>query len=304
MILKGALEGFSMGRQCAGTPPKHRNGLKLARAVTAATALSCLLPAMLAGQWLHYRTPGIPRLPNGKPNLNAPAPRTASGHPDLSGMWLPPTSLPCPKVLQSDTGSCAETLRPSAQATDIGAGLAGGLPYRPWAAALVKQRTANLGRDDPHVRCLPLNYPRAYAMPHIQKFIQTPGLLAILDEFNASYRQIFTDGRALPEDPQPSWNGYSTGHWEGDTLVVNTIGFRDDLWLDLKGDPLTEAAKITERLRRPNFGKMEVEVSVDDPKAYTKPWTVTFALAIVVDTEMIDEICLENEKSYEHLITK
>ena len=118
----------------------------------------------------------------------------------------------------------------------------------------MKQRTATPGIGDPHTMCLPPNFPRAYALPHIQKFIQTPGLVVILDEFNASYRQIFTDGRPLPEDPQPSWNGYSSGKWDGDTLVVETSGFRDDLWLDLLGNPMTSAAKVTERFRRPNFG--------------------------------------------------
>jgi hypothetical protein len=126
----------------------------------------------------------------------------------------------------------------------------------------------------------------------------------ILDEFNASYRQIFTDGRPFPEDPQPSWSGYSSGKWEGDTLVVQSIGFRDDLWLDMKGDPLTSAAKITERFRRPSYGSLEIEVTVNDPKAYTRPWAITLQEAIQVDTELADEICLENEKSVQHMTGK
>jgi hypothetical protein len=138
-------------------------------------------------------------------------------------------------------------------------------------------------------------------LPHIQKFVQVPGVIIILNEFNAGYRQIFTDGRPLPDDPQPAWSGYSTAHWEDDTLVVESTGFRDDLWLDMKGNPLTSAAKLTERLRRPNFGTLEVEVTIDDLKAYTKPWSAKFPLAIVVDTELIDEICLENEKSVQHM---
>ncbi|MCU1335737.1 MAG: hypothetical protein JWO19_1318 [Bryobacterales bacterium] len=187
---------------------------------------------------------------------------------------------------------------------NIAAGLAGGLPYQPWAAALVKQRTADRGKDDPHSKCLPPNFPRAYTLPHIQKFIQTSGLVIILDEFNASYRQVFTDGRPLPVDPQPSWNGYSSGKWERDTLVVETTGFRDDLWLDLTGNPMTSAAKVTERFRRPNYGSLEIEVTVDDPKAYTRPWTVKLTQGIVLDTELLDEICLENEKSVEHMSGK
>jgi hypothetical protein len=187
---------------------------------------------------------------------------------------------------------------------DFGASLKGGLPYQPWAAALVKERTANLSKDDPHSRCLPPNFPRAYAFPHMQRYVQTPGYLVVLDEFNASYRQIFTDARPLPKDPQPGWNGYSSGKWVGDTLVVETIGFRDDLWLDMHGSPLTNAAKVTERFRRPDFGHLEIEVTVDDPKAYTKPWTVTLKQQIIVDTELLEEVCLEGERSVEHMVGK
>jgi hypothetical protein len=168
----------------------------------------------------------------------------------------------------------------------------------------VKERAPTAGTEDPHSKCLPINFPRAYALPHIQKFVQAPGLVVILDEFNASYRQIFTDARPLPEDPQPSWNGYSSGKWEGDALVVQTNGFRDDLWLDMRGNPLTGGAKVTERFRRPDFGHLEIEVTVDDPKAYTKPWTVTFKQTIVLDTELLDEICAENEKSMQHMNAK
>jgi len=134
--------------------------------------------------------------------------------------------------------------------------------------------------------------------------IQTPGLLVMLNELNAMYRQVFTDGRALPVDPQPSWTGYSVGKWDGDTLVVQSIGFRDDLWLDVNGSPLTSAAKVTEKIHRPDYGHMDIELTVDDLKAYTKPWTVTLHEAIVVDTELVDEMCLENEKSSQHLAGK
>lgn len=201
----------------------------------------------------------------------------------------------------ADLLDCDAELPIAREGIDIGYSLPGGLPYRPWAAALVKQRVQNEGRDDPHTHCMPLTVPRDYGLPHLQKIVETPGLLVILTEWNAGYRQIFTDGRALPVDPQPSWNGYSSGKWEGDTLVVQTIGFRDDLWLDIKGDPLTEAAKLTEQFRRPNYGSLEIELTVDDSKAYTKPWTVTLKKAIMSDTELLDEICLENEKSLRHL---
>jgi len=269
-----------------------------------AIALALLLTPATSAQWLHYPTAGVPRAKDGKPNLLAPAPRTADGKPDLSGMWLGGNPLPCPKVLRSNDGDCAEKTPLSSQAVSVAAGMPGGLPYQPWAAAIVKQRTADSGKDDPHARCLPPNIPRGYTLPHIQKLVQVPGLLLILNEFNASYRQIFTDGRPLPEDPQPSWNGYSTASWQGDTLVVNTIGFRDDLWLDMNGNPMTEAAKVTERFRRPNFGTMEIDVTVDDSKAYTRPWTIKLKQEIVLDTELMDEICLEGERSVQHMPVK
>jgi hypothetical protein len=138
----------------------------------------------------------------------------------------------------------------------------------------------------------------------MQKFIQTPGLLVMLYEMNANYRQIFLDGRALPEDPNPSWQGYSVGKWDGDTLVVDSIGFRDGQWLDMSGTPMTDMAKVRERIRRPDFGHLEVEITVDDPKAYTKPWTLTLKQNIVLNTELVDEMCVENEKSWKHMVGK
>src|SRR5688572_7378408 len=189
----------------------------------------------------------------------------------------------------------------SPQGINMGIGMPGGLPYQPWLAALVKERTANNAKDDPHVRCLPDTFLRAYGLPHLLKFVHTPGLLVMLSEVNASYRQVFLDGRPLPEDPTPSWQGYSSATWEGDTLVVNSIGFRDGLWIDWNGSELTEGAKVRERIRRPDYGHLEIEVTVDDPKAYTKPWTVTPKQRLIVDTELVDEICLENEKSAQRM---
>lgn len=261
--------------------------------------LTICLP--LLAQWLHHSSAGVPRTADGRPNLGAQTPRTTDGKPDLSGIWGTANPVPCDPAKGLDLLDCDAELPIAIEGVDIGRSLPGGLPYQPWAAALVKQRMANEGRDDPHIRCLPLNVPRAYGLPHLQKFVQTPGLLLILGEWNAGYRQIFTDGRPLPIDPQPSWNGYSSGTWEGDTLVVHTIGLRDGLWLDLKGNPMTDAAKLTERFRRPKYGSLQIELTVEDPKAYTKPWTVTFKQAIVPDTELLDEICLENEKSLQHL---
>jgi len=248
----------------------------------------------VGAQWVKYRTPDIPRTADGAPNLSAPPPQTRDGKPDLSGMWIPATG---------NRGACGQGLVPcgielpvSREFSNMGASLPGGLPYQPWAADLIKKNMAENGLNDPHGLCLPDTFLRAYGMPHILKFVQTPRLIVGLLEYNANYRQIFIDGRALPDDPNPAWNGYSVGRWEGDTLVVDSVGFRDDLWLDLRGSPLTNAAKVRERISRPDFGHLNVEVTVDDAKAYTRPWTVTLRQEILVDTEVIDEICLENEK--------
>ena len=271
-----------------------------------------MLASLSSAQWIHFPTEGVPRTRQGKANLSAPAPKTRDGKPDLSGMWWSagPT-LPCPELMGGPK-DCAEKglglagqqgADLPAQAMNIATGLAGGLPYQPWALEVARQRSGD-PLSDPHTRCLPSYVPRGYSLPHIQKFIQTGKILVILNEFNASYRQIFTDGRPLPVDPLPTWNGYSTAKWEKDALVVQTIGFRDDLWLDGRGNVLTEAAKITERIRRPNFGSLEVELTVDDPKAYTKPWTVMLRQFLVLDTQLMEEICLEGEKSVQHSVVK
>jgi len=184
---------------------------------------------------------------------------------------------------------------------NLGVDLPGGLPYQPWLASLVKQRTANHAIDAPHVRCFSDNFLRAYGMPHLLKFVHSPSLLVVLNEWNASYRQIFADARPLPDDPQPSWQGYSSAKWSGDTLVIDTIGMRDDTWIDWNGSVLTETAKVQEQIRRPDFGHLEIRVTVDDPKAYTKPWTVMIKERLIVDTELLEEVCLENERSLQHM---
>jgi len=256
----------------------------------------------LSAQWLKYPTAGVPRTPDGKPNLSAPTPRTKDGKPDFSGMWLTGDAPPCPPPNGGAAFiDCGIELPISVLGFNMGAKTSGGLPFQPWAAALVKKRTAENSKDDPHARCLPDTFLRAYGLPHIQKVIQVPGLLIMLDEVNAGYRQVFTDGRPLPVDPVPAWNGYSTAKWEGDTLVIDSIGFRDDLWLDMAGSFITEKAKVQERIRRPDYGHLQIEATIDDPKAYTKPWTVTMNQRIVVDTELVDEICLENEKSSQRM---
>jgi len=252
--------------------------------------------ASASAQWLHYPTAGIPRTPDGKPNLSAPAPRTKDGKPDLSGVWEVLHNRPCP------ANGCDDMWVPQ-EFFDIGWSLKGGLPYQPWAAEIVKRTPPNRS-GDPNSRCLPTGIVRMYTTPLFRKIIQTPGLLVILNEREVTYRQIFTDGRPLPVDPQPSWVGYSTGKWEGDTLVIQSSGFRDGLWLDANGSPLTGSGKITERIRRVNFGKLEIEITVDDPKAYTKPWTVKLTQLLAPDTDLLDYYCVENEKDGPHIVGK
>jgi len=261
----------------------------------------CCLPAVGMGQWLKYPTEGVPRNPDGTPNLKAPAPRLPDGKPDFSGIWHAGNRNPC----VPSTGrfiECGTEIGGSRLAGNLGRDLPGGLPYQPWAAELAKKRTADDSRDDPHVRCLPDNPPRHWTLPHLTRAIHTPKLLALLYEVNAMYRQIHIDGRAQPVDPTPAWNGYSTAHWEGDTLVVQTEGFRDDLWIDTGGSPMSDVAKMTERMRRPNYGTLDIELTIEDPKNYSRPFTVNLTQNIELDTELVDEFCLENEKSHERMI--
>ena len=265
----------------------------------------------LNAQWLTYPSPRAPRTATGEVDLAAAAPRLANGRPDLSGVWMTAEPLcvirgtaPISELLKMNPPSrkCPpRTASFSRQSINIGIDMPGGLPYQPWLATLVDERTANQAIDDPHIRCLPDFFLRAYGLPHYLKFVQTPDLLVMLNEYNGTYRQIFTDGRPLPEAPHPSWQGYSTATWADDALVIDTIGFRDDLWIDWDGSTITEAARVRERIRRPDFGHLEIDVTVDDPKAYTKPWTVTLRQQFAADTELIDEICAEGEKFVEKL---
>ena len=254
----------------------------------------------VVAQWMTHKTDGVPRLANGRLNTAAPTPRLPDGKPDFSGIWIT-ASATCPPSENPDAVICGIELPMGREGINMGATLPGGLPYQPWLAALVKKRTAEDAKDDPHVRCLPDTFLRAYSLPHLLKFVHTPKLLVMLNEMNAGYRQVFVDERPMPKEPVPSWQGYSVAKWDGDALVVDSVGFRDDIWIDWNGSVITESAKVRERIRRPNFGSVEVEVTVDDPKAYTKPWTVTLKQRYAVDTELVDEICLENEKSYQRM---
>jgi hypothetical protein len=273
----------------------HRDSFRL---VTAAVLIlgTCLAWAPVAAQWLNYPTAGVPRKADGTVDMTTPPPRMPNGRPDLSGIWI---SDRTPEG--EETPSDGLSLPSSRHMANIGIDLPGGLPYQDWLRPIVEARTANQAIDDPHIRCLPDHFLRAYGLPHMLKFVHTPDLLVVLNEMNAGYRQVFTDGRALPEDPTPSWQGYSSATWSGDTLVIDTIGVRDDTWIDWNGSILTEAARVREEIRRLDFGHLEVRVTVDDPRAYTEPWTVTLRQRIVVDAELIDEICLENEQFVERM---
>ena len=248
----------------------------------AAATLASVLPAPALAQWFNYPTPRIPRLPDGKPNLSAPAPKTLDGQPDLSGIWAAAE----PKYFQ-----------------DLGAsGLQ--IPMLPWAEALYKERKANLQKGHPSERCLGHGVVDFDTHATPRRIIQTPQIIAILFESYNHYRQIMMDGRPLPQTTQPSYMGYSAGKWEGDTLVVETNGVNDEGWLDMNGHPQTEAARVTERFRRRNFGHIDLQVTIDDPKAYTKPWTVALSgLDFVPDEELIESIC-ENEKDFQHMVGK
>src|SRR5262249_24844547 len=278
---------------CADFSFQMRVVVRVLRALCFVLSLS----APLSAQWIHLPSRGVPRKPGGSPNLAAPAPRTSDGKPDFSGMWIGRDTLPCKESPESIP--CDQRFRQTPQVMNIGIGLKDGLPLRPSAVEVAKRRQKEI---DPHTRCMPPNFPRAWSFPEYQKILQMPELLVVLHEFNASYRQIFFDGREFPEDMTPTWSGYSIAHWEGPTLVVESRGFRDDSWLDLAGNPLTDAAIVTERIRRPNFGSLDIDLTVNDTKAYSRPWTVNLHEKIVLDTEMMDFMCLENEKDVARMI--
>ena len=259
-------------------------------------AAAIVLASPLAAQWVKYPTPGTPRMPDGRPNLSAPAPRTSDGKPDLSGLWRAANNLPCDGINRVCTD-----LPVSPQFFDVAVDLKQGLPYQPWAKERMKNRRS---KDDHYLNCIVPGGPRMHLLPTMKKIVQTPTLLLILNEFDTNYRQIFMDGRPLPEDPNPTWNGYSIGKWEGDTLVAQSLGYRDDQELDAAGSPLTNSAKVTERFRRRSFGSLEIEVTVDDPKAYTRPFTVVMKQDLAPDTDLLDAPCTDNEKDVSHLPDK
>jgi len=242
-----------------------------------------LIAAALAfgGQWLNTPTTGMPKTPEGKVDLNAPPPKAADGHPDLSGVWTPNS-----RPLQ-----------------DLSIGVPNrDVPYLPWSADLTKQRANGArGKDDPAAYCVP-GMPKLIYLPYPYKIFQMPGVTVILYEGFTTFRQIFTDGRPLPKDPQPSWIGYSTGTWDGDTFVVDTIGVNEKTWMDNAGRPHSDVLHTTERYHRRNFGTMDVTLRIDDPKTYARPWTVDLSPSrLVVGQDLLEYVCTENNRDVPHL---
>jgi len=240
-----------------------------------------VLAAALLAQWLNYPAPGVPRLPNGKVDLSAKAPRTRDGKPDLSGVWR--GAGPIYRF------NIAQDLEPK----DI----------QPWAEALFLQRVKESRRDSPLAHCFPVSVP-FHNFFNLTRIVQTPGLTMIVYESpNMPHRTVFTDGRDLPKDPNPAFLGYSIGRWEGDTMVVTTTGFNELGWLDSAGHPQTESLRITERMRRRDFGHMDFEITIDDPKVFTKPFTIKTQRLLQADTELLEDVC-ENERSRAHFDVK
>ncbi|HEY0961998.1 MAG TPA: hypothetical protein VGE69_06545 [Pseudomonadales bacterium] len=256
----------------------------------------------------------MPRLADGAPDYAAPAPRTADGHPDLSGIWeswsrSKPGRAEAQRLeAQAQRVDSEARQREDAPGTpplasffDLGANIDGGLPYLDWARELRDARVADGMKDNPDANCLPMGHMQLHMHPQPRKIVQLPHLIVMMWEGNGGMRQIFMDGRPLPDnDPQPWYYGYSIGHWEGDTLVVETTGFRDDVWLDVNGSPLTSKGRITERFTRMSYGKMQIDVTIEDPTAYSAPFTVRVEHGVMLDTELIEFVCNENEQSTQY----
>ena len=257
----------------------RRTGSLVAAMLTIAT-----LPG--AAQWLNIPTKGIPRTKDGKPGLSAPAPRKPDGKPDLSGVWMGDT-----QNLKYETNLGAD-FKP------------GELPIQPWAEKLTKERIPG-GSESPPARCLPPGVPILDNNHNPIKIIQESELVVILYELFGQFRQIFLDGRTLPKEPNPTWSGYSVGRWDGDALVVETAGFNGKTWLDVMGHPTTEALHVTERFGRRDFGHLDIQLTIDDPKAYTKPWTVALLpMQFDGDNELLEYVCNENERDVKHMVGK
>ena len=261
----------------------------VARIVLTGAMVAWLGASSVDAQWPSYPWKNVPRTKDGKIDMNAPPPRTADGHPDLSGFWMPGATI-------RDQVKWLLNFAADMKPQDI--------PLQPWARELYNERIANNGKDHPGVRCWPSGIPEKNNIPDGLKVVQTPDVMIFLHESRTIYRQIFTDGRSLPKNAQPTWMGYSVGHWEGDTFIVETIGQNGKTWLDMRGLPATESLRVIERFTRPSIGRININVTIDDPKAYTKPWDVQLAWRLVPDTDLIESICEENNKDLPHMVGK
>ena len=263
-----------------GSPPAGGyNPAGMERTRRAAIVLLALLGvADLSAQWLNHPNAGLPRREDGSVDLEAPVPRSGNGKPDISGLWMPQ------------------------QPVVAGAGPEPGVvPFKPWAEELWKWRYDTFGRDDPAAYCVVGGVPRVNLIPYPFRIVMAADRVVILYEIFYTWREIMTDGRALPVDPNPTWMGYSVGEWVDDTFVVRSAGFNGKSWLDTDGRPTTDALQVTERFRRLDFGHMDLEMTIDDPKAYTRPWTIRVPLVFQADTEMLEYVCNENNK-YKELL--
>ena len=265
------------------------------------------LPGMVQAQWIHIRLPGVPRTKDGEADLSAPAPRTPDGKLDLSGIWQyapgprrpPAASSAAPQPAIAGTA----VRRPSFDGLTNLLVKGDSIVLQPWAEALYKKRAADNSAGLPSEHCLPHGPPEGYTIPIPFKIMQTPREIAILfEEFNY-YRQIFVDGRSHPKMLNPTWYGYSVGKWENDALVVDTIGFNDRTWLTISGYPHSDALHTVERITRPDFGNLNVLMTIDDPKAYQHPFRILMHFKLLPDTELIEEIC-ENERDAVHMVGK
>jgi hypothetical protein len=260
-------------------------------------------PAFVQAQWLNQRTPGIPRSPDGKPNLSARTPRAADGRPDLSGLWqtdaAPPEMLE--RLIPGATNGAGEEPLSQYYINILSDFKPEEAPLRPAAAALFLQRSKVFSNESPLSHCLPVGMPLVEMAPAPYKIIQVRGLTVMLYERDTTFRQVYTDGRKLPDDPQPSWLGYSAGKWDGDSLVVETAGFNDRGWLDARGHTHSEALHLTERFHRLDFGHMEVQLTIDDPKTYTRPFTIQLKQRLQADSDLLESFCAENEKDSTHV---
>jgi hypothetical protein len=263
-------------------------------------------PAFVRAQWLNHPTAGIPRTRDGKPNLSARTPRTADGRPNLSGLWrtdsAPPEMLD--RLIPDATNGAGEEPLSQYFINILSDFKPEDSPIRPAAAVLFQERAKTFSNESPLSHCLPEGMPLVEMSPAPFKIVQMPGLTLMLYERDTTYRQVYTDGRKLPDDPQPSWLGYSVGKWEGDTLVVDTIGFNDRGWLDARGHTHSEALHLTERFHRLDVGNMELQLTIDDARMYTRPFTIKLKQRLVPDSDLLESFCAENEKDAHHLAGK